>query len=400
MTISPDYTPYTDLALYDKSPTDIYTAALTTLQARLPDWEPDATNIEVMLIEALAVEIGEMLFSLNRIPSNLVYVLLSLYGVVRDPGSTPFVNVTFTMQDDTGYVVPAGTEVAIATNSSDYIADTEYMSFYTTTDLVVSSPNTTGTVVAQSTEYTNTANGIDAGTTAEVVNSLDGVESAITASAVQGGALPETDEQFAARGIQRLQRLADTLVIADHFTQAALENTLVYRANTIDNWDATGNNNPGDDAGYVTVIVYGEDGALTTSEKTALQADLTTRAAANLIVRVIDPTILAVDVTTIVKVKDDYGDLAVTTAVSEAINQYLSPSNWGWDAAVRVNELISIIDQVEGVEYVASLAKPVMDVQLEQGTTIVTAGTIKVYPLLPPFHVAASLTVTAGVVTP
>lgn len=396
MTVSPDYTQYTDLSLYDKSPSDILAAALATLQSRVTDWSPEATNVEVMLMEALAVEVGELAFSINRIPRNLIYVLLSLYGVVRDPGASPAVELTFTMQDDAGYVVPAGTEIAIPLGTSDYIATTEYMTFYTATDLYVTAPNTTGTVIAHAREYTNIANGIDAGTEVEIVAAIDGVESVVTSTEISGGALPETDEEFASRGAQRLQRLVDTLVIPDHFTQAALEDPSVIRATTIDNWDASGPGDPGDDPGCVTVIVYGDGAALSTEAKATLAESLAARAAANLTVTVTDPTLVEIDVTTEIVPSGGYASVAVIEAVTARLTEYLSVTNWAWDATVRYNELISVIDQVEGVDYVTTLTTPAADVTLTEVGSLVSPGTFAVSVK---GEATVSLAATAGLVS-
>ena len=372
MSISPDYVPYADLTLYDKSPSDILAAAVSTLQSRWPDWNPTATNVEMAILEALAIEVGETVFTINRLPSTMVYYLMSLYGIERYSGSPPSVDVTFTAQDDVGYTVPAGTEIALL------IPNGEYMSFYTDLDLVIPAPMTTGTVVATATEYTNIANGLASGTEAVMVTSVSGIDSAVTASEVYGGDIPETDDVFRQRGIQRLQRLVDTLVIPEHFTQAALENTSVVRATTIDNWNINNESSPGDDPGYVTVIVYGDGYALTTEEKDALAESLASRAAANLEVIVADPTLSEIDITVEIVPVNGYSSSAVINAVTVRLNDYLSVYNWEWAGTVRRNELISVIDQVPGVDYVASLTTPAADVELSGEYVLVTPGTFDV----------------------
>ena len=371
MTVNPDYTPYVDLTLYDKSPTDILAAGVSTLQARMADWQPTATNVEMMLLEAIAIEVGETLFTLNRLPSNLLRRVLLLYGVVQYPGSPPSVNITFTAQDDTGYVVPGGTEVSILLPTGDY------MSFYTELDLTIPALMTTGTVSASATEYTAIANGISIGTVVEMVDSVTGVIAAETATIVGGGEPPETETEFLQRGTQRLQRLVDTLVIPAHFTQAALENPLVVRANTLDNWDGSGGA-PGDDPGYVTVVVYGDAAPLSTYEKGILQADLEARAAAHLEIVVIDPTVTDVDVTVSVKVSPIYTEAHVLDAVEARLIEYLSPNTWPWTGTVRRNELISVIDQVTGVDYVDTLTLPAADINITSGSALVRADTITV----------------------
>lgn len=374
MTVSPDYTDYVDLTIYDKGPQDILEAAQATLQARIPDWSPTPTNIEVMLMEALALEVGETVFSLNRIPESMVRVLLSLYGIEFDSGQPPVVDLLFTAQDTDGYTVPAGTEVAVL------MSNNEYISFFTDTELTITEGNATGTVGATATVFTNIANGIASGTDGELVDAIVGIDAVETASVVADGRLPENVEQWTFRGVQRLRRLVDTLVIPQHFIQAALENTLVVRANAVDNYDPTADppGVPGDHPGNVTVVVYGDGAPLSTAEKTTLRDSLEQRALANLIVHVIDPTITTVNVTASIAVEATATEATVITAVETRLAEYLNPATWPWAGTVRRNELISVIDQVPGVDYVDSITTPAADIVLGVGETLVDAGTITI----------------------
>lgn len=84
---SPDISQYVDLRVYDKDPTDILRTALTELQSRLPGWTPREDNTEVMLLEALAVEISEAVYAINRLPNSVMTALMRLYGIERDAGA-------------------------------------------------------------------------------------------------------------------------------------------------------------------------------------------------------------------------------------------------------------------------------------------------------------------------
>jgi uncharacterized phage protein gp47/JayE len=439
VSVSPDYTEFVDLSIYDKSPTDIVAAAKATLQSRIPDWVPANTNVEVMLMEALAVEIGETIFSINRLPSTMMKVLLALYGVEINSGTPATTTLTFTAYDTDGYAVPAGTEVAILTGTG------EYVSFFTDVADAVVQGQTTATIAATANVNTNIANGLPQGTAGELAVALIGIDSVETGSVISNGSLPETEEAWTERGIQRLQRLVDTLVIPSHFTSAALENPLVYRAYTIDNWNSTGYAStytwagnvvtvtyaghglasgnhitvdftsggatadaeytvvgitsddvftfaltgsgaagdltfwrlPGEDPGNVTVVVRGLSGNLTAPQKATLKADLEARANANLVVSVKDPTVTTVAVTTQVAVLDGYIEQTVLDAVDARLTDYLSPLTWAWGGVVRKNELISVIDQVDGVDYVSTLTLPAADVNIGEGN-LADAGTITV----------------------
>jgi hypothetical protein len=374
MSVSPDYTEFVDLSLYDKDPTDIYEAALAVLQSRIPDWQPTDTNIEVMLLEALAIEVSETVFNINRIPQNTLRLLLALYGITIDSGSPPVVDIEFTAYDDTGYLIPAGTEVVLETSNGEFI------SFFTDEDAAILTGNTTVTVAATADQNTNIANGIAIGTDVAIIESLLGIETAETASVVADGTIPESIESWTARGAQRLRRLVDTLVIPSHFTQASLETPGVFRANTVDNYDpnASPPGNPGDHPGNVTVVVYGDGAPLSTGEKQDLVSALSLQAAANLIVHIVDPTLVSVDVTASIAVKPGFNSTAVINAVTNRLEEYLSPNSWPWAGVVRRNELISIIDQVEGVDYVDTVSVPSSDLIVGPDTALAEYGTITV----------------------
>jgi hypothetical protein len=190
--------------------------------------------------------------------------------------------------------------------------------------------------------------------------------------------LPESIESWTQRGAQRLRRLVDTLVIPKHFTQAALEDINVYRATTIDNYDPTIDppSTPGDNPGNVTVVVYGDGGPLTTLQKEELDESLSLRANANLLIWIIDPTIVMVDVTVSIAIKVGFVEADVINAVKLMLDNYLNPTTWVWSGIVRRNELISVIDQVSGVDYVETLSIPETDIDTGSDTVLVNSGTI------------------------
>ena len=370
---SVDFTQFVELSLYDKSPTDLVAAAQTTLQSRIPGWVPSATNVEVMLLEAMALEVSEAIFTINRIPTNMLRALIALYGVEVNAGTPPTVTLTFNAYDTDGYVIPAGTEVAILASSGEYI------SFFTNTEATIVASTTSVNVAATATVNTNIVNGLAIGTVGVLVAPVIGIETVVTQTLIGGGTVAEDLASWTERGAQRLARLSDTLVIPTHFTQAALENTNVNRANTIDNFNsALGTGAPGDHPGYVTVVVYGVGATLTAPQKTALQADLATRANANLIITVIDPTITTVDVTATVKVLPEYDTATVLQAVEDALAAYINPSTWPWTGTVRRNELIALMDGVAGVDYVGTITTPAVDVTIGTGSTLATAGTLTI----------------------
>ena len=370
---NPDITQYTNLVIYDKDPQDIVDAALVVLQARLPEWTPSETNIELALLEAMALEVAETIYTINRLPEVMVETLLALYEIERDQGVAPSVTIEFTMADNAGYTIDEGTEVSISISAS------ENLSFFTDSDLVIAPGNTTGTKTATAIENTISANGVAIGTSCELVDAIEAVESIETTTVIAGGEAPEDDTTFLTRGIQRLQRLTDTLVIPEHFSQYALEKPYVTRAYAIDNYNSeAGSGVPGDHDGHITVVVYGDGANVSNGNKALLLAELDDNASGNLGVHLLNPTINTVNVAIAVKKVDAYTTGAIQTAVQTALTAYLNTATWDWSGTVRRNELITLVSNITGVDYVVSLTTPASDITYATEGNLVTAGTLTV----------------------
>lgn len=368
---SPDATPYVNLTIFDQDPQAIYDTAATNLQTYLPDWVPREGNTEVMLLEAMALQISESVFAINRLPDGIMEALLTLFGVVRDDGSPPIANLTFTMVNTLGYTIPAGTEARLSLSGG-----LDPITFTTSIDLVIPPSSNTGVVAATGDRFTADANNVPS-QTIELMDSILYVDTVALTAITTGGSDPEDDTEYFTRGATRFSRLSDTLILPRHFTAYALEQTNVERATTIDNWDGSGGA-PGDDPGHVTVAVYGNGITLSGGDKTALQTAMSDLASTNLQVHVIDPTITAVNVTATLMAKAGYDPVEVDAAATAAVNAYLDPQVWPWSGTVRRFELASLLDQVEGVDYVDTITAPATDTALTGYAPLADAGTVAI----------------------
>lgn len=368
MAVNPDFTRYTDLRLLDKDPEDIYNAALLVLQTRLPDWTPESTNIEVMLLEAMSMLVAESIYSINQLPKIQVQAQLALLGVERDAGTPPTVDIQFETVGTAGLAIAAGTVVVLTLESGDYFE------FETDELLTIPEDSSTGVVSATSTTYGSQANGTPAGTVLDLKTDITDVFNVVTDTEVVNGADAEVDEAWLERGIQRLQRLTETLVVPQHFINFALEDTNVARATVIDAYEPP-SGTPGSDGGHVTVLVYGTSGPLTTEQKDDLQTAMEALTAANLTIHIIDPEVVEVDITVDVVKFSSYDSVDVEASITAALDEYLSPQYWDWNQYVRYNELITLISNVEGVDYVDDLTLPVDDIDLGEIAPLTTPGT-------------------------
>ncbi len=368
---SPDLRPYVELDLVDASVSSIFAAALAQASAVLPGWVPREANIEVVLMEALALEVAEAAFALNRLPGAIMEVLLQLYGITLDLGAAPEGSVRFTLSDVAGHEVPAGTRLRLSLG-----ADVAPLELVTTEGAVAA----VGIAVADAhlvgVRSTAAANGTPPGVALELVSAVPYVESAQVQVMLAAGRDPETTAAWLDRGTQALRRLVTTLVTPANFEAAALTDPTIYRARAIDNWDSTLAAGAGGAAnGHVTVAVLGPGGiALSAPAKAAKAAELDAQAQANLAVHVIDPTITAVAVTATVQRLAGYTNVQVQASVIAALDAFLSPLSWSWSPTVRRNELIARLDAATGVDYVTSLTVPAADVALPGAAPLPTRG--------------------------
>lgn len=369
---SPDVTPYIDLRIFDKDPQDIFEAAQLDLATNLPAWVPREGNTEVLLLESMALEVAEGVFAVNRLPSGIVEALLKLFGIVRDSGAPPVASLRFDMIDSAGYTIPAGVSARL-----DLPGGVPSVIYTTNVDLVIPPASSFGLVDATGDRFTDDANGIASGTALTFLDSIIAVNTVKFDSMTTNGRDPESTTDYFTRATTRFARLSDTLVVPLDFELYALEQPNVHRAKAFDNWDGSGGA-PGDDPGHITVAVYGNNADLSGGEKTDLDNAMEAIAEANLSIHVIDPVITVQNVTAQVKAKTGYVLADVQTAAVAAVNAYLDPMSWDWSSTIRRFELVSLLDQVAGVDYVDTLTTPATDISLSGIATLADAGTVSI----------------------
>jgi uncharacterized phage protein gp47/JayE len=374
---SPDFSEYITLPLNDRDPQDVFDDAIVNLKSYFPEWTPREGNMEVLLLEALALEVAEAIFAINRLPDAIAEILLSMLDIERFSGTPPKVDIRFELGITTGTTIPAGV-TAVLSLDEGY----EPIIFTIDNELVIPPGVTSGIVSATGDRYTSDANGIVSGTLLEVQDALTYVNYAKTNSIVTGGIDPEEDIEFLTRGVQRMERLTTTLLLPRHFETAALESPLIKRAKAIDNYNSVADiekNGPvGNDPGYIAVAVYSENEAVPTAEKDRLQAFFDVNSMANLVVTIIDPTVTPIDISAEIHVENGALDSDVIDAVEAALIEHFNTEVWPWSEKVRRNEIISIITNVPGVDYVESVTEPDQDITLPGVANLVKTGVLNI----------------------
>lgn len=346
-----DLTNYVDLRVFDVSDQEIFDTGIASLKLNLPGFIPNEANMEVVLLEAFALQMAESIVAVNRLPGAVAAAILLLAGVERDLGAPPEAVASITFGDTLGHTVPGGTRVYLT------LGDESVVTFLVEPPgLIVPAGSSSGYVSLIGDTYTADANGVATGTVLTLADRLPYVESVVLVTPVSGGRGTETDEQWRDRGVARLSRLSDALVVPNHFTVAALEDPAVAAALTLDLYDPGQAGSPGSHPGHVTVAVLGPNGATVSSgTKTALETSMEDRAVAILDVHVVDATVVTVPITTTVVPSAGTVFTDVQAAVTAAVQGYLDPLSWSFGGKIYLNEMISLIDQATGVDRVVSV---------------------------------------------
>jgi hypothetical protein len=111
-----------------------------------------------------------------------------------------------------------------------------------------------------------------------------------------------------------------------------------------------------DSAGNVTISMCDSAGdPISDEQKSIIKADLSSRVVAGLNINLHDTNTFNVDVAVSIVVEPNYSTSVVGTAVSNAIEAYLSIAGWDWAESVDARYLTTIASKVTGVKYVDSV---------------------------------------------
>ena len=367
----------------DRGPDQILDDIITRLQDLHPGWEPHRADLVTMLAESVAFVTSMVLGVVSDTRDSLYRRAgLAIFGVPEIPAAPAVAVTTWTVQDTSGYAIPQGTEVGYLTSTGDT------MIFRTTADVVIPS----GQSSASGVEVTAITPGSQGnGLTGPVLVSsttpwVTGITQPFPTS---GGEDGETDEEYLAR-LPREIEVQRTPVRERDFQAVAMRIPGVGRAVAIDGWntvsDTLGNEKT------VGVVVATTDGlACSTDVKAAVKTAIEAVREVNFIVGVTDPAFTSVTVTYAATAYPGFTTADVKTRVDAAILAFLSPATWGmptWEAAldggqwlnepvVRVNDVVAVIDSVQGVRAVTA-------VQINGGGDLTMAGRVPLPSPQPP----------------
>jgi len=360
------------------------------LEARFEGWSPAKGGAFSFMKKAFA-RVGALLY--GQLGLTLVAMFKrfgeSLIGVPPILAAPASGESVWTMIDNAGYTIPAGTQVTIAATGDRHVG------FRTLEEVVVAPGFTTASVPLVAIEAGVQGNNL----TADPVlrDALIFVEPIALDGETSNGADEETEDAYLIRLVRTLRTLSLSLIVGRDFAIDALGMAPVARALCIEAYDS----DAGKEAAlHVTVYTRDASGAaLSAPNKAALVARQQAKVPSGVKVHAADGTYTAVKVKTSVAARPGFDPAAVKAAVEARLAEYLARQNWGvpqqgdpgssggWENKDTVyrNELIAEEDRVSGVERVVTLelakagdALGTTDVKLPGKAPVAEPGTIEV----------------------
>jgi uncharacterized phage protein gp47/JayE len=374
-----------------------FDAFVEHMQAAFPGWEAAEGNLEAWLARWWALAKVDLAELAADVPAEIFRKFgEEIIGVAPIAAARASAPSTWQMIDTAGYTIPAGTVVSIAL-TGDEAFDFEVLEAVT----VPPGTNETddGEVVLIALNAGADANGLSADPV--LVDALVGIDSIALTADTSGGVDEESAGAYLDRLVAELRLLTPRPILPADVATLARRVPGVARALALDGYD------PGTDtySHERTVSVALMDAAgvpVSAPVKAEVEALLESMREINFVFNAIDPTQTAdntIKVSATVKAVAvaDVDPVGLEQAITSTLENYLSALSWGrspfdsdlsvWidQTTVRRNELIAVVDNVEGVDYVSALtlareadALGSSDVVLEGPAGVPAAGTISI----------------------
>lgn len=367
MANSPDLKKYVDLTVYDEDPVQLMNEILGAARGLLPNWRPEAGQIETVLSEAFAIRSASLANSINRVPAATTEVLLQLFGLTRSDGTkaTATLTITFTDSDSFERTLDAGTEFLFV----DAVTGISY-SFALDSAFTLNGP-LSGTAAVTAVDVGSAYNVAASGKNLTLISAnATFFESAVFSTNASGGTDAETDDEYFDRGVNLLASYTSAATTATQIkyyvgaNKSYAKRVEVFNRRRYRDRDTTADDYGTHDGAVLVAIAStvsnpasaAAEVVVTSSNLADLHSSLADRTPSGLIVDVMSAELAEIDVTASVVKKSGFAGSDVNTAIQTALKAYLNANTWNWSTnTVRRNEVIALIDSVDGVDYVASL---------------------------------------------
>ena len=197
-------------------PSTIQQEAILAIAGELPGWVPQESHIEVLLLEQFAAMTAESAQVATQVPLAIFSYFGSLVGINPLQGAQATALSTWTMVDNAGYTVPAGTVVGYQ------VLGNQLSLFQTTASFTVPSGSTTATgITIQAQSVGSAFNNLPTTPNLVPITALNYLSSVVATTISSGGADPETTTAYLDRLSTELQLLTPRPILPSDFATLA-----------------------------------------------------------------------------------------------------------------------------------------------------------------------------------
>lgn len=360
-----DFSQYISLRPFDASPTAIYLDSIDYARMALPEFQPRQGTPEDAILQAISYISSMNISAINRLPDRLMAGIVGMMGVDLNEGTKTVIDVKFTCTTADGTTIPQGTVVRY---DYEFLGDRNSIYFETSEELIIAAvdeedPLPFGVVEASALDVGQTIP-LEVGYIFEIETPTTDILQAELDALVTAGLNPETETEYLTRAVNFLSSLSSSFAKAeqvDSFIAAQYLST-ISRSKTYDLTDPEGALEIGDpdEVGFVTIFVYGINGAATSEQKTDLLADIQNRSIAGLEIGIQDARIVELTVEANVAHSPDYESATISQNIKSALSTYFSPQNYRFSEGIKLSEFYGIMSSVAGVLYVTNLSVDVI----------------------------------------
>jgi hypothetical protein len=347
----------------ETDPATLAQEALDYLEENIPGFSATPASIEGWLLEANARLAAEIRDLAADVTTEIFRYYGTLVGVRPIEATAASAVSTWTVVDDAGYTIPAGTLVGIPATGD------ELYSFVVQDDVVIPPGETAtgaGEVLLVAEEAGAAASGLSG--VPQLVDALAYVQAIALVSDTAGGDA-EDDDHYLGRLRDELTLQSPRPILPRDFAVLARRIGGVERVLALDLYDPGPPEDTAAEGVISLALVDAEGQAVPAPVKTAVANLFAERRLLNVEVNLIDPTYTEVDVSFTAVAFPGFDPADVETRAIAAVEAYLSPSTWGsppfgdpssgggWipDTLVRYSELYEVLNRVEGLNYVETL---------------------------------------------
>lgn len=332
------------------------------MEALIEGWDPALAEYETIQAQAI---VFRLILPLVQLAARVDAAIFNEWGnqivnVKPQEAQRASVTSTWTVKDNAGYTIKAGTQVDIARSGDERIG---FVVVSNVEILPGATATSAGQVILEAVEPGLDGNGLSGD--GILVDAIGFVTDIAIVGESGSGADAEDPARYLARLAQTMQTFIEGVVIARDVEIIARNVPGIGRALAIDNYNAETAEDEQEKT--TTVAVHGPDGKVASAEaKAAVAAVLEEKREVNYLFFVIDPTYHDIDVEGVIVPMQGFDQATVAAAVDTAIVDFLESKNqnqqppgdatsWVNSKTLRFQDLVTVVNNVEGVDHYTTL---------------------------------------------